>query len=89
MHWWVDWFQAEGIICEFFILYPETLLSGDPHIARHEDVYEDLKYFILVDVKFAVKLRRNWTMGSISVNWQKKKQIIKLSICNFTFRKLG
>lgn len=35
-HWWVDWFQAEEIICEFFILYPETLLSGDPHIARHQ-----------------------------------------------------
>lgn len=35
MHWWVGWFQAERVICEFFISYPETILSGDSHIFRH------------------------------------------------------
>lgn len=35
MHWWVDWFQAERFTYEFFILYPERLLSGDSHIFRH------------------------------------------------------
>lgn len=35
MHWWVGWFQAEGVPCEFSILHPETLISGNSHISRH------------------------------------------------------